>query len=72
MSADMTFTAEEINLICVMYADTREETISKVFEALPDIEDKAMLAIGESVINKLNEMSNEEFSEYSFNELYSE
>ena len=72
MSVDRTFTVEEINFICVMYADTREATISKIFETLPDIEDKDMLAIGESVTNKLNDMSDEEFSEYSFNELYSE
>ncbi len=72
MSAEMTFSVEEINFICVAYADTREETISKIFEILPHIEDKYMLKIGEAVINKLNEMSDAEFLECNFKELYAE
>lgn len=66
------FTVEEINFICCCFADTREETISKIFEVLPDIEDKDMLAIGERVINKLDDMSDEEFTVYSFMDYYVE
>lgn len=66
------FTVEEINFICCCFADTREETISKIFEVLPKIEDKDMLAIGERVINKLDDMSDEDFIERRFNEMYAE
>lgn len=66
------FTVEEINFICIANADTREATISKVFEMLPDIDDKELLAVGESVVNKLGEMSDEDFSECHFNEMFSD
>lgn len=72
MITETTFSVEEINFICVAYADTREKTISKIFEMLPHIEDKYMLKIGEEVINKLNEMSDTEFLECNFKELYAE
>lgn len=70
--SNIAFTVEEINFICIAYADTREATISKVFEMLPDIEDKELLAVGESVVNKFGEMSDEDFSECHFNEMFSD
>lgn len=72
MNTTMTFTVEEINFICVMYADTKEDTISKIFKVLPELEDRAMLYLAADVINKLAELTDEEFKEYHFNEIYSE
>lgn len=56
----------------IVYFNFYAPTISKVFEMLPDIDDKELLAVGESVVNKLGEMSDEDFSECHFNEMFSD
>lgn len=66
------FTVEEINFICVAYMPTREETISQIHSLFTEIESEEIRSIGESVVNKLSDMSDDEYDEYGFNELYSE
>lgn len=66
------FTVEEINFICVAYMPTREETISQIHSLFTEIESEEIRSIGESVVNKLSDMSDDEYDECGFNELFSE
>ena len=68
----MSFTVEEINLICVAIGDTKDDTINNLFEMIPDMNDDDMVAIAERVIGKLDGMTEQEFSERNFKEDFSE
>lgn len=62
----MNFTTEEINFICIVNGKDREETLDNIFDVMPDIEDEDMKSIAESVIGKLDGMTDEEYAEYNF------
>ena len=68
----MNFTVEEINFICIALGKTREETVSNIFEMLPDIHDADMKIIAERVIGKLEVITDEEYTEFNFSENFSE
>ena len=68
----MSFTVEEINLICVAIGDTKDDTINNLFEMIPDINDNDMVAIAERVIGKLDGMTEQEFRGRNFKEDFSE
>jgi len=68
----MSFTVEEINLICVAIGDTKDDTINNIFEMIPDMNDNDMVAIAELVVGKLDGMTEQEFRERNFKEDYSE
>jgi len=68
----MSFTVEEINLICVALGDTKDDTINNLFEMIPDMNDDDMVAIAERVIGKLDGMTEQEFRERNFKEEFSE
>ena len=68
----MSFTVEEINLICVAIGDTKDDTINNLFEMIPDMNDDDMVAIAERVIGKLDGMTEQEFRERNFKEEFSE
>ena len=68
----MSFTVEEINLICVAIGDTKDDTINNLFEMIPDMNDNDMVAIAERVIGKLDGMTEQEFRELNFKEDFSE
>ena len=68
----MSFTVEEINLICVALGDTMDDTINNIFEMIPDMNDADMVAIAERVVGKLDGMTEQEFSERNFKEDFSE
>lgn len=68
----MKFTTEEINFICIVSGNTREETLDNIFEAMPDIEDEDMKNIAESVIGKLDGMSDEEYAECNLADNYTD
>ena len=68
----MSFTVEEINLICVAIGDTKDDTINNLFEMIPDMNDDDMVAIAERVVGKLDGMTEQEFSERNFKEDFSE
>ena len=57
----MTFTVEERRLIVLYYSDSRQETISALWEALPFIDEEGMLESAWNAIGKLNEISDGEF-----------
>ena len=68
----MSFTVEEINFICIALGKTREETVSNIFEMLPDIHDADMKTITERVINKLDKITDEEYAEFNFLDNFAE
>ena len=68
----MSFTVEEINLICVAIGDTKDDTINNLFEMIPDMNDDDMVAIAERVVGKLDGMTEQEFRERNFREDFSE
>jgi len=68
----MSFTVEEINFICIALGKTRAETVSNIFEMLPDIHDADMKIIAERVICKLNQITDDEYAEFNFSENFAE
>ena len=68
----MSFTVEEINLICVALGDTKDETINNLFEMIPDMNDANMVSLAERVVGKLDGITEQEFTEQNFNEDFSE
>ena len=68
----MSFTVEEINLICVAIGDTKDDTINNLFEMIPDMNDDDMITIAERVVGKLDGMTEQEFRERNFKEEFSE
>lgn len=68
----MNFTTEEINFICIVSGKDREETLNNVFDVMPDIDDEDMKNIAESVIGKLDGMTEAEYAEYNFADNYAD
>ena len=68
----MSFTVEEINFICIALGKTRAETVSNIFEMLPDIHDADMKTIAERVIGKIEKITDDEYAKYNFSENFSE
>ncbi len=68
----MSFTVEEINFICIALGKTRAETVSNIFEMLPDINDTDMKTIAERVIGKLEGITDEEYAEFNFSDNFAE
>ena len=68
----MSFTVEEINLICIALGNTKDDTINNLFEMIPDINDDDMITIAERVVGTLDGMTEQEFRERNFKEDFSE
>lgn len=68
MTGALIFTVEELSLIAVFAAETRDEVIDHIFDTMPSIIDSDTRRSAESVAAKLIEMSDEEFSEISISE----
>ena len=59
------FTFEEINLICCFKGSTRADTAADMTTALPYME-QDMQELARQTAGKLNELTEEEFAELSF------
>lgn len=68
----MEFSVAEINFICIVKGDNREDTINNIFDVLPDLEDKEMTQIAETVIGKLESISDSEYDEFDFEDNYAD
>ncbi len=68
----MNFTVEEINFICIALGKTKAETVSNIFEMLPDINDTDMKTIAERVIGKLEVITDDEYVVFNFPENFAE
>ena len=60
------FTVEESNLICVFGGESREDVIGDINRALPYLDDGDMEELSHRVLNKLQNMTDEEFAGLSF------
>ena len=60
------FTVEEINLISIYAAGTKQELVQNITDALPHIDDGDMRRIAQGAIEKLNALSDTEYAELDF------
>ena len=60
------FTVEEINLIYIFESRSRTKVISGIKEAIKYLDDEAMIELSLQVMQKLIDMSDEQFEELVF------
>lgn len=58
----MTFSQDEINLMCIYDTSDKAELLKELRFSVPYIEDTGLKEITETVIDKLERMTNDEFS----------
>ena len=57
------FTVEESNLICIFASENREDVIKDINRALPYLDDKDLVELSHRVLDKLQNMTDEEFEQ---------
>ena len=57
------FSVEEINLMCIFDISDRQTLLNELRDSLPDIYDLEMREVYESTIDKLERLSDKDFSE---------
>lgn len=57
------FTVEEVNLICIFAGESRSEVIEDIERALPYLDDSDMEELSHRMIEKLRNMTDEEFEQ---------
>ena len=62
----MTFTSEEMNIICIYDTSDKAELEKQLRLSVPYIENTELREITETVINKLERMTAEEFEQTEF------
>ena len=62
----LNFTVEEINLIAIYRAQTKEKTLGRIADELPEMDNEEIITIAESASRKLAELTEPEFSALSF------
>ena len=62
----MTFTSDEMNLICIYNTSDKAELEKQLRLSVPYIENTELREITETVINKLERMTAEEFEQTEF------
>ncbi len=55
------FTVEEVNFICIFAGESRSKAIEDMERALPHLDDPDMVELSNRVIEKLQNMTDEEF-----------
>ena len=68
----MDFTVEEMNFLCIFKGDCREDSIRNVRKIIPFIGNYDMIKIGESLLSKLERMTEEAYNEISFDVTFEE
>ena len=58
------FTVEEVNLICIFAGESRSEVIEDIERALPYLDDPDMVELSNRIIEKLRNMTDEEFERF--------
>ncbi len=66
MTNNTILTVEELNILYIVKGDGRNETIDNIFDMLPDIDDEEVKKIAESALEKLQDMSDEDFAGIDF------
>lgn len=67
----MSFTVEELTFLDIYRANNLEHTKEAISKALPHINDKDMLSLANSVIQKLDALSTNEFNNLDFTNVLS-
>lgn len=62
------FTVEEINLICIFAGESRNEVIEDMQRVLPYLDDADMEELSNRVIEKVRNMTDEEFEQLELTE----
>lgn len=65
-------TVEELNILYIVKGDGRNETIDNIFDMLPDIDDEDVKKIAESALEKVQDMSDEDFAGIDFEDDFSD
>lgn len=60
------FTVEEANLICIFAGENKEDVIEDINRALPYLDDEDLIELSHRVLDKLQNMTDEEFAGFSF------
>jgi len=68
----MNFTVEEMNLMCIYDTGSKAALLAGIRESLPDVYDPELREIMETVIGKLEPLTDEEFSQIGFYADYDE
>lgn len=63
----MTFTHDEINLMCIFSTENKQSLLSDISRSIPHVEDAELLTIMQSCMEKLNILSDEDFAQIIFN-----
>jgi len=67
------FTIPESNIIRIYAGDTKAETIANIMGGIPHFSaDKELVAIAEQAILKLDDITETEYEQFSFNEVFAE
>ena len=66
------FTIPEINFICIYADESKEKTIDNIIVAIPDFTEREFIGIAESVIDKLDIITEDEFTEHNFSEQFTD
>ena len=66
----MNFTIEEENFECIFDVSSRTAAINEITAALFEINEPELREIADNVLQKLNDMSDSEFSALTFNLAY--
>jgi hypothetical protein len=64
------FTAPEINLMCIWGANSRNELIFELIDAITDFEDDELFEIAQKALNKVSKMSDADFAALDFYPIY--
>jgi len=59
----MTFTQDEINLMCIFNTESKQCLLSDISKSIPHVEDAKLLKIMQSCKEKLNILSDEDFAQ---------
>ncbi len=62
------FTTEELNLMCIYDTGSRTALLSGIRESLPDVYDAELREIAETVIRKLERLTDTDFAQIGFYE----
>jgi len=66
------FTVEEVNLMCIFDTSGRATLIRQLSAAVPDYGEQGLAEITESVIDRLSDMSDDDFCALELNPEYEE
>ena len=72
MTNTISLTVEELNMLYIVKGGSRDETIDNIFDMLPDIDDEDIKKITESALEKVQDMTDEEFDSIDFEDGFAE